>query len=87
MRECMSLSRQSRALWGFGRRVGERLWLAVIILVRLAWPRRCGEQFAGAHDVVDARAAGEQAVVADAMVVGCESLASQPYWIASSSKR
>src|ERR1700674_3544510 len=48
----------------------ERLWLAAVgrgILVGLARARRHGEQFTGARDVVAAGAAGEQAVMADAM--------------------
>src|SRR5580693_7474515 len=52
-----------------GTRVGERLRLATVgggILAGLAW-RRHGEQFTGTRDVVDTRAAGEQAVMADAV--------------------
>src|ERR1700674_2174941 len=48
----------------------ERLWLAAVgrgILVGSARGRRHGERFAGARDVVAAGAAGEQAVMADAM--------------------
>ena len=49
-----------------GTRVRERVCPAVVgggIVVRLRWPRRYGEQLTGARDVVDARAAGEQAVM------------------------
>ena len=52
-------------------REGARLGLIAVIgaLVLIAW-RRCGEQRAHAGDILGADAAGEQAVVADAVKAG-----------------
>jgi hypothetical protein len=51
-------------------RAGEHLWLVVgarRIVIGMARARRQGDEFAGAGDIVDVRAAGKQAVVTDAV--------------------